>query len=486
MWTSTGQLGDVQSGQQTGYLFPMGPFFAVGHAFGYPGLDRAAPVARNPPGARRLGGRAAARRAARTPARRRAPRRGRGHPPQPLRRHLRQPHHGHAARVRGVAVAAARRAPGAARVAPMAMAGGLRAAGRGLRGRDQRRRDGVDAARPGAAAVLRDRVHADRVEAGARLCVAHAADHGAHVAVVDRPRVRAVLLRDRLPALHRAAGHDLGHHQRDRDAAPDELLAVLRRDRLQRARDPVLRRPAHAAVLAAGRDRDAAGPGGRAGRLRVDAQMALRTVLPGPGLDRRTGDAGGVSRRDGASPRPDVRLQPLRIGSVPARVLQGRAAAGRVPGVPGGGRRGTGVVAAGRDLAPRDRARGRRRRAGTGRLAVGHRQGPGPPGLLQGDPGRMARGGARCQPGAAAQLPGDGAPRRPVLVLHLGRHRRPDPAGAVQAVGGRTHRGPVRRPAGNGSAVDGRRARAPAPARAGPARAAAVADGRAPGHHRHR
>ena len=36
MWTSTGQLGDVQSGQQTGYLFPMGPFFAVGHALGIP------------------------------------------------------------------------------------------------------------------------------------------------------------------------------------------------------------------------------------------------------------------------------------------------------------------------------------------------------------------------------------------------------------------------------------------------------------------
>ncbi len=34
MWTSTGQLGDVQSGQQAGYLFPMGPFFALGHALG--------------------------------------------------------------------------------------------------------------------------------------------------------------------------------------------------------------------------------------------------------------------------------------------------------------------------------------------------------------------------------------------------------------------------------------------------------------------
>jgi arabinofuranan 3-O-arabinosyltransferase len=34
MWTSTGQLGDVQTGQQAGYLFPMGPFFAAGHAIG--------------------------------------------------------------------------------------------------------------------------------------------------------------------------------------------------------------------------------------------------------------------------------------------------------------------------------------------------------------------------------------------------------------------------------------------------------------------
>ncbi len=36
MWTSTGQLGDVQTGQQAGYLFPMGPFFAAGHAIGLP------------------------------------------------------------------------------------------------------------------------------------------------------------------------------------------------------------------------------------------------------------------------------------------------------------------------------------------------------------------------------------------------------------------------------------------------------------------
>ncbi len=34
MWSSTGQLGGVQAGQQVGYLFPMGPFFAFGHGLG--------------------------------------------------------------------------------------------------------------------------------------------------------------------------------------------------------------------------------------------------------------------------------------------------------------------------------------------------------------------------------------------------------------------------------------------------------------------
>ena len=33
-WSSTGDLGHVQGGQYGGYLFPMGPFFALGHALG--------------------------------------------------------------------------------------------------------------------------------------------------------------------------------------------------------------------------------------------------------------------------------------------------------------------------------------------------------------------------------------------------------------------------------------------------------------------
>src|SRR3954462_13043528 len=33
-WSPTGDLGHVQSGQYGGYLFPVGPFFALGHALG--------------------------------------------------------------------------------------------------------------------------------------------------------------------------------------------------------------------------------------------------------------------------------------------------------------------------------------------------------------------------------------------------------------------------------------------------------------------
>src|SRR4051794_37839770 len=34
VWTPTGGLGHVQGGQYGGYLWPMGPFYALGHALG--------------------------------------------------------------------------------------------------------------------------------------------------------------------------------------------------------------------------------------------------------------------------------------------------------------------------------------------------------------------------------------------------------------------------------------------------------------------
>ena len=65
VWSDSGGLGQVQAGQYSGYLFPMGPFFALGDLLGLPPwlvqrlwLGLAA-------GARGLGHRAAARRAAR-------------------------------------------------------------------------------------------------------------------------------------------------------------------------------------------------------------------------------------------------------------------------------------------------------------------------------------------------------------------------------------------------------------------------------------
>ena len=36
VWTNSGAFGEVQGGQYAGYLFPMGPFFALGHLLGLP------------------------------------------------------------------------------------------------------------------------------------------------------------------------------------------------------------------------------------------------------------------------------------------------------------------------------------------------------------------------------------------------------------------------------------------------------------------
>ena len=80
--------------------------------------------------------------------------------PQPVRRHLRQPHHRDAPRLRGAAVADARRPPRPARAPRLAVAGRRRAARHRLGRRGQRRGDRVDAARAGAAAALRVRPRA--------------------------------------------------------------------------------------------------------------------------------------------------------------------------------------------------------------------------------------------------------------------------------------------------------------------------------------
>ena len=148
MWTSTGQLGDVQAGQQAGYLFPMGPFFALGHALGLSDwvvqrLWLGTLLALAAWGVVRLLDALLGRPRGARPAGRR-----RGDRAQPVRRHLRQPHHGDAAGLRGAAVAAARRPPRPARAPRLALAGRRGAAGHRLGRRRQRRGHGVDAAGP--------------------------------------------------------------------------------------------------------------------------------------------------------------------------------------------------------------------------------------------------------------------------------------------------------------------------------------------------
>ena len=257
-------------------------------------------------------------------------------------------------------------------------------------------------------------------------------------------------------------------------------------------RDPVLRRLPHAAVLGPGGGRHAAAAGARAGRVRVDPPLALRAVLPGAGAAWRCWSWGpasptGTPLRHGlhftynhvaavqflrasykAAPLLAVALACLAGAAAPRAVAP---CSGRALGPPGGGRRR-------RWPAPRCwRWRPGRWSPAAPRTRRCPSSGFRPPG---------ARRRADLDRELPRQLAGDRAARRPVLVLHLGRHRRSDPAGAQPAAGGRALRGPLRRPARHRPAVDDRRPRPPAAAAPRPAGAAAVADRGAVGDHRHR
>ena len=214
-WTPTGSLGHVQGGQYGGYLFPMGPFFAVRHALGLaPWLIQRLWLG-TAAGARRLGHRAPARRAART-----APR-GVAHAVagalvllNPYVVVFANRTQRHAARLRGAAVAAAVAVHRGVRDPrrwwwPAAFALIVTATG-----------GGVNAAvtawvllgpllllvyEPALGGVAWRAVRGFAWRAGG--------DDARRLAVVDRPAARAGALRHRLPPVHRAAGHDLGHHQ---------------------------------------------------------------------------------------------------------------------------------------------------------------------------------------------------------------------------------------------------------------------------------
>ena len=167
--------------------------------------------------------------------------RGRDLPAQPVRGDLREPHERDPARLRAAAVAAARRPPRGAHAARLVVAGRVRAA-RHHRGRRRQRRGdrrGCCSARRCSRSTSRScRRCRRRGACGLRL---------AHGAGLDRSRrsggscrSRPGRLRDQLPAVHRAAGGDLGDDQPQREPAADGLLDLVHRGRLQRRSAAVL------------------------------------------------------------------------------------------------------------------------------------------------------------------------------------------------------------------------------------------------------
>ena len=152
------------------------------------------------------------------------------------------------------------------------------------------------------------------------------AGRGARLAVVGGGRARARALRPGLPALHRAAGDDLGHDLAAGVAAAAGVLDELHRRRLH----------GHAALLPGRRGRL---PRARAGHprdpgaaravprlVRLDAARALRALLPRAGARRPARDVRRLPGGRAAAPRGDLHLQPRAGGPLPAHDLQGGAA----------------------------------------------------------------------------------------------------------------------------------------------------------------
>ena len=183
-WSSTGDLGHVQGGQYGGYLFPMGPFFALGHALGLaPWLVQrlwlglvltlaAWGAVKLMDGCRRPAGRA---------------RRGAALSAQPVRGRVRRPHVDHAARptprCRGCCCAST----AGCEAARLGVAGGVRADRHGVRRRRERGGDSRGCC-SGRCCSRSTRLDGAPWRALCGLRLARRARHGARRAVVGRRR----------------------------------------------------------------------------------------------------------------------------------------------------------------------------------------------------------------------------------------------------------------------------------------------------------
>ena len=316
-WTPTTDLGNVHSAQYSGYLWPMGPFYAVLHSVGVSPwvvqrLWLGLVLALSAWGMLKLFdvwlGRP----------------RGVAHLVaagfyllNPYTTVFTAPLELGPHRVRGASLAADRRAPrraggpGLARLGGLVVGGRVRAHPRLERRRDQCGRGGLDALRAVGPAALRACPRGGALAGLRRLPVPGRRSRDPGVALVDRPAAGARPLRHRLPAVHRAAALDLVHEQRDRGAPAHGVLDLLPRLRVPRGHPAAVQRLADAALQPAGGRCLAAHPRARAYGTALDEALPLR-ALPAAAGRGGSGDRGGRVPGGHADPqRHGVGLQAL-------------------------------------------------------------------------------------------------------------------------------------------------------------------------------